>query len=466
MSSLIHHWRQTGTWPKKYFEADEKTRAFFTRDLDEEPWPLDLIGMSCIDPGAGLEGAGLIRALLARPRSNNALRPVQSASGSGLSTPSDQRPREQKSAAYQSARYETLLATKGSHMRKERQGPIEESRTLCRILLEEEQPVPKESLFDKEIFEDTCEDIRNRNEAKVIRDIAPLIVPSPRSSIPGRPKSFDSRLVETVNEGWNNSIPFQGPRPQPDYAVGFDRSAFSKEQINKLQPFVGELTDTSFFMATYFMYLPFLTCEVKCGATALDIADRQNLHSMTLAVRGVVELFKLVSRESELDRQILAFSISHDDRTVRIYGHYPIIEGRETSFYRHPVHSFGFTALAGREKWTAYKFTKNLYEVWMPKHLKRICSVIDQLPADVSFELSESSELQFQETGLSQGLQDYALSQPLADHATPQVDSDERASVLPGATPDTSVSQPHPPQASTSRSAVPFKKPRKRPAAN
>lgn len=56
------------------------------------------------------------------------------------------------------------------------------------------------------------------------------------------------------------------------------------------------------------MYFPFLTCEVKCGAAALDIADRQNAHSMILAVRGVVELFRLVKREKEPHREILAFS--------------------------------------------------------------------------------------------------------------------------------------------------------------
>ncbi|KAM0267466.1 hypothetical protein ACHAQH_010108, partial [Verticillium albo-atrum] len=62
------------------------------------------------------------------------------------------------------------------------------------------------------------------------------------------------------------------------------------------------------------MYFPFLTCEVKCGAAALDVADRQNAHSMTLAVRAVVELFRLMKREDEVDRQILGFSISHDHR--------------------------------------------------------------------------------------------------------------------------------------------------------
>jgi len=49
--------------------------------------------------------------------------------------------------------------------------------------------------------------------------------------------------------------------------------------------------ELSFFMGTYYMYFPFLTCEVKCGATALDVADRQNAHSMTLSVRGLLNSF-------------------------------------------------------------------------------------------------------------------------------------------------------------------------------
>ena len=83
---------------------------------------------------------------------------------------------------------------------------------------------------------------------------------------------------------------------------------------------------------------------------------------MTLAVKGVVKLFRMVKREKELHREILAFSVSHDHRIVRIYGHYLIINGIKTTFYRHLIHEFSFTALDGKEKWTAYKFTKNVYD--------------------------------------------------------------------------------------------------------
>jgi hypothetical protein len=84
--------------------------------------------------------------------------------------------------------------------------------------------------------------------------------------------------------------------------MGFRRSVFTDDQLEKLKPFVGEVLDTftSHFMATWQMYFLFLTCEVKCGAGALHVADRQNTHSITLVVRGVVGLFRLVKRENEL----------------------------------------------------------------------------------------------------------------------------------------------------------------------
>ncbi|KAJ9624560.1 hypothetical protein H2203_005295 [Taxawa tesnikishii (nom. ined.)] len=290
-------------------------------------------------------------------------------------------------------------------MDKSEQGITDTSKQLCRSLLEREQPVPADSLFRDDVFELTCRKMQDKNETRVIRDISLLIVPS--AEILATYGAVDlQQLVESTNEGWHNAIPVTLPRPQPDYAVGFKREAFTDEQLRRLQPFVGELTDTSYFMATYYMYFPFLTSEVKCGAAALDVADRQNAHSMTLAVRGVVELFRLAKREKEVDREILAFSISHDHSTVRIYGHYPVVEGKTTAFYRHPIRKFDFTEQDGKEKWTAYRFTKNIYDVWMPAHFARICSAIDELPSDIAFDVSEQSGLRFSEaTGLSQGVE-------------------------------------------------------------
>jgi hypothetical protein len=64
----------------------------------------------------------------------------------------------------------------------------------------------------------------------------------------------------------------------------------------------------------------------------------------------------------ELHREILAFSISYDHETVRIYGHYPVIDEDRTAFYCYPIKKFGITSEEGKDKWTSYKFTKNICE--------------------------------------------------------------------------------------------------------
>ena len=58
----------------------------------------------------------------------------------------------------------------------------------------------------------------------------------------------------------------------------------------------------------------------------------------------------------------------------------------------------------------------------MPTHFERLCSVIDTLPADLDFELSQQSELQFPEiSGLSQELEGHhLLQQSNADSASSQ----------------------------------------------
>jgi len=363
----------------------------------------------------------------------------------------EQNSREQKSAEYKKPQYTTVLATKGVLLKSSSSGVTKASQECCKSLLDQEQTYPPDTLFRDDLFNATCERIQDKNETRVIRDIAQLIVPS-AEVLAIRGNTHMQCLVDSVNEGWNNSIPITKTRPQPDYAVGFSREAFKQEQLDRMHPVVGDFNDQSYFMATWYMYFPFLTCEVKCGAAALDVADRQNAHSTAIAVRAVVELFRAVKRENELHREVLAFSISHDHRSVRIYGYYAEIEESGTKYFRHPIHEFSFIALDGIEKWTAYRFTKNVYDNWMPKHFERICSAIDQIPADISFSVSHS-ELNYteQSSGLSQDLSTYSIAQSSAGSASADVHGDAQSSVdqEPNVTPTTSV---------TGRE---FKKPRK-----
>lgn len=101
-------------------------------------------------------------------------------------------------------------------------------RTLCKALLERDQTIPQDSLFRNDLFKKTCEEVRNRNEAKVVQDITRLIVPSAENlAIYGAKHLI--YLYETVNEGWTSIAEYEGTLPQSNYSVGFGRSAFTWE---------------------------------------------------------------------------------------------------------------------------------------------------------------------------------------------------------------------------------------------
>ena len=394
----ISYWRETGTWPT------EEQGAVMDRFRD------------------------LVNHALPKERSKSSLRRKHSDASINAETvptrtPSDQQQREQKSAPYRHPRYEGQLQERGSFMDDHEEGISTQSEKLCQKLLQTPRKPPEHTLFsDDNPFKKTCRRLRGGSETKVIRDIAQLIVPSAEILADYGARHLEI-LRETTNAGWINAIPFCGPRPQPDFGLGFKREAFSREQLQKLQPFIGnELQDCSYIAATYNIYLPFLTSEVKCGASALDVADRQNLHSQTISLRNLIELFRLVGRLDELHREINGYSISHSDEYVRIWAHYIVVEKQDFTFHRHPVSKFDISPTAeGDQRWKAWTIVMNILEFWVPDHFKNVCSAIDMLPADFNLEVSDLCEAQTahqggnsSHSGLSQQLEEYNLvGQPL-----------------------------------------------------
>lgn len=291
--------------------------------------------------------------------------------------PSAATPGKDKDELYQDERYPSCLEWKNSFMSESRLDVCTGEKHSIDMLLDNEQALPQDVLVLDDPFEPTtCQRLRNKTEAHIMLEIARLVVPSAESLAAAGAKHLEI-LKESLYEDWNSAIPLFKARPQPDYSVGFAKEAFTDEQRRKLWPFLGDLvTDESLFLATDYMHFPFLTVETG----DLEVADRKNAHSMTLALRGLTALFRAVSREDEIHRQILAWSFSHDHQRVRIYGHYPVILGDYIKYNRHPVGEFHFTADDGKDKWAAYQFTKNLYDMWVPIHLERISLALDLLP--------------------------------------------------------------------------------------
>lgn len=368
----IEFWSEKGSWPT---EEQEKTMNRFQELRDD---------------------AHARKRSLSRKRSSTSL----TSETSHPQASAGQRPQTPKSAPYNHAAFELQLEDCGSFMDDFAEGVTDKSAELCRTLLNEAQLPPEHTLFsDDVLFQKTCKRIQGGNESKVIRDITQLIVPSAEILADRGAKHLEI-LRETVNVCWVNSITFisplssrAGPRPQPDFGLGFKRKAFCQEQLQKLQPLLGDLfTGSSFIAATCDMYFPFFSAEVKCKASGLDIADRQNAHTQSVNLRGLHTLFRMVGREKELHREINGFSISHNDAEVRIWGHYAVISGDDIKYYRHLIRKFLFTDPDGRDKWAAYTFVRNLYDLWVPKHFERICDIINMLPVDKNAQISKHDQ--------------------------------------------------------------------------
>ncbi|TAQ83903.1 hypothetical protein B7494_g7771 [Chlorociboria aeruginascens] len=292
----------------------------------------------------------------------------------------------------------------GSFMGDHEEGITPESTSLCQKLLNTPQKPPEDTLFSDKLFPQVCKMVKGQNKATGVRYILPQLVPSPKIQAL-RGAEHLGILNEIINASWINVKRCCNRRPQPDYSIGIDREAFNPARLQKLQPFIGsQLEEESQFTATYDTCFPFLTTEVKCGATALDVADRQNAVSQTVRLRGLVTLFRLVHREQELHRKVLGFSISHDNEAVRIYGHYPFIDGKKTTYHRCVISTFDIVpTIEGDKRWKTPTFVQNVQDLWVVKHFKMICSAVDMLQLEAESSRRPALSPQFEQSRPNSG---------------------------------------------------------------
>src|SRR5271155_1179652 len=327
-----------------------------------------------------------------------------------------------KHSIYQDARYETMLESKNSFMRDSKQGPLPEELTYSKGLFTRTHPVPEDPLFGGQLLSQFLTLLEDRSELRICIDLHPRLVPSPELLSLQGADALDN-LIEGHNDRWNQAIVFYNRLPQPDRTVAYRDRVLTDQQRRKLEivPIVSSL-----YTAREGTCFPFFTCEVKCGKQALDIADRANTNSMTIALRGVVELYRRAGCVMDIHRRFLGFSISHDDKNVRIYGHYPEIDGENTSYYSYCIRDLSCRDKDGEERWTPYTFVYNLYTQFAPMHIERIKKAVDLLPEP----LSQSFNSAFSSATM---LDDQAESDSQALPSTAQTSQQELEFVKPGA---------------------------------
>ncbi|EAW12599.1 uncharacterized protein ACLA_010250 [Aspergillus clavatus NRRL 1] len=312
--------------------------------------------------------------------------------------------RDAKSYAYKAANYVTILETKGCYMRSSDAGPIPDDVDLCKRLLDPSVDTPHGSLFDDEYIKAFHDILQNRSEARLLVDLHPYLMPSAENLfIKGRADL--KNVIDGYNDPWLKTEPIYGPKPQPDHAQGLKWSIFSASQRRKLgiKP-----DEKSFYAVREDMYFPYLTAEIKCGNQALEFADRQNMHSMCIALRAVVSLAQAAGREGEVHQRLLGFSISHELEGVRIYGYYPEIDEDDIKYYRWPVKKYNIWTEA--DKWTCYRFVEKVNQEFLPTHINRLMQFLEEIPdpQDVSFELDIDDDIGSQSRIASQERSSYS----------------------------------------------------------
>lgn len=405
--------------PSPIFERPEQELEASECGVEEEDDPISYWAANHIWPSNFAESRAM-----SSSNDNNKRQRISdhSQSGNDEKTRSYSQSRKDGNAPEQYTKsYENYILTQGLNMDyfKGEKLLSPDSKVICNHLQKLACVAISPTVYSKA---ETLEVIRlciNRNEAMVSRDVTPLIVPPIKSLYIKDGVNHLEHITDEVNTQWHGSWVLAGPRPKPDLAVGFSTSAFSIAENKKIMNY------TSFdnlTRPTDELCFPFLMCEVKCGNEGLDWADRQNMHSCSVAVKALLKLEQKADQyredtqfESLLGR-ILVYSISHDQKDARLYGHYALVEGERWIYHRHCIEKFDI----GRKEndlLALHNFARNVLTSYAPKLLERLQKAIAALP--VSSALSSSAGTMNLEVDSQQGSQQFLQGRDAEGFATP-----------------------------------------------
>ncbi|KAK1044086.1 hypothetical protein LTR74_018349 [Friedmanniomyces endolithicus] len=254
-----------------------------------------------------------------------------------------------------------------------------DSKDMCQALLGLDELAPAYNWCSEEMYIRIFQRASKRNEERIRRDLTPHIVPSAELLYLVDGEIALENVREEMSGDWTKCSLLGGTQPRPDYAYGLSSATFTGEERAKLENYTNINNPTKF---TESMYFPFLLCEAKCGKKNINDADRQNVHSASIAVNAIIRLCRTAGEDSaqSLSGHILVFSISQDNERVKIYGHFPIIRDGRTTFHRYYVHDYSLDGHYGRDRNTGSNSIRAVYRDFYPLHLQRIRQAVARLP--------------------------------------------------------------------------------------
>ena len=299
-----------------------------------------------------------------------------------------------------------------------------DSKNLCQEYLKGNRRTVKTSVFTSKEFAKVLERVRDLNEDRIVRDVTPWIVPS-AEVLRFRNELKLDYIGDGLNVEWTRCATMGSTKPKPDFIAGLLSSAYTQEEIDKLENYARP--DRPFWFTPELSY-PFVMCEGKPGAVGLNEADRQNVHSTSIAVRAIFALYDEAfgrtapHRVHELYGKVLVFSVSHDNDKFVLYGHFAVAKSdssKDLKFYRHPINMYSLSMNDGADQYKGYNFVCNTYEKFGPTHRKRIKDAVAHLPTPA------------QRTGLSFVTAEMSVNEPDAEQNSQEVASQGKGQIMP-----------------------------------
>ncbi|KAK0261293.1 hypothetical protein LTR35_017872 [Friedmanniomyces endolithicus] len=222
---------------------------------------------------------------------------------------------------------------------------------LCTKILGSRFELPDEWAFYEDNLLTILKMALYKNEARVVRDAGPHVMPSPElHNAQGHPGL--EHIAEGVDARWTQCTSLCGPKSKPEVSQGVSRTAFTHEERKKL----------------------------TSNETSIEESELQALHGASVACSTVIKLYQKVLAAAELHRRILVFSVSYNQRVVKIFGHFAMIEGDNITYHRHPLFETNLVDDASNRT-TPYQIALSIWKHFFPVHLARFRDVLGRQPS-------------------------------------------------------------------------------------
>lgn len=243
---------------------------------------------------------------------------------------------------------------------------------------------PPGDYFDEDKLPLLHRALQSASKWLVARELTRYLAPSPMHlKMTGDTSDILNFLSESASDRWrlcrNDRL---GLPPKPDVTVGFGKSAFTEEQLHKLQPPRSQKNKGfSFCPSDGNMYFPFLTCEARAskGEESMLEAHHQSVHCALFGLQALIRLMRRSSRLADISGKLMFFSVTHNTSRVHIEGFFAVVEGDSVSYRTQsldPNKDFG-KVVESREK--SYAFIVRLYQEFAPKLHKQITEALDSI---------------------------------------------------------------------------------------